>query len=95
APGADGANAASSLLRVYVNNFTRSLENYQEDLRALRFLSMNSIIDPWIFAILRPPVLRLIHSVLCCEMSSKTKEEAPTLAIEQGELNKQTDLCGQ
>ncbi|KYO47222.1 prostaglandin E2 receptor EP2 subtype [Alligator mississippiensis] len=80
--------------RVYVNHFTQS-ENYQEDLRALRFLSMNSIIDPWIFAILRPPVLRLIHSVLCCEMSCKTKKEAPTLAVEQAELNKQTDLCSQ
>uniref|UniRef100_A0A670HRZ5 Prostaglandin E receptor 2 n=1 Tax=Podarcis muralis TaxID=64176 RepID=A0A670HRZ5_PODMU len=32
-----------------------------EDLQAMRFLSFNSIIDPWVFAILRPPILRVIQ----------------------------------
>lgn len=39
------------------------------DLLALRFLSINSIIDPWIFTVLRPSVLRLMRSVLCCRSS--------------------------
>ncbi|NXN80713.1 PE2R2 protein, partial [Bombycilla garrulus] len=58
-------------IRAYMN---KSSENKDEDghewdLLALRFLSINSIVDPWVFAILRPPVLRLMRSVLCCQLS--------------------------
>lgn len=52
----------------YVNKFSQS-ENHDWDLLALRFLSINPIIDPWVFAILRPPVLRVLRSVLCCQLS--------------------------
>ncbi|XP_019581256.1 prostaglandin E2 receptor EP2 subtype [Rhinolophus sinicus] len=48
------------------------------DLQALRFLSINSIIDPWVFAILRPSVLRLIRSVLCCRVSLRTQDSTQT-----------------
>ncbi|XP_006872417.1 PREDICTED: LOW QUALITY PROTEIN: prostaglandin E2 receptor EP2 subtype [Chrysochloris asiatica] len=48
------------------------------DLQALRFLSINSIIDPWVFVILRPPVLRLMRSVLCCRVSLKTQDTIQT-----------------
>ncbi|XP_074069448.1 prostaglandin E2 receptor EP2 subtype [Macrotis lagotis] len=48
------------------------------DLHALRFLSINSIIDPWIFVILRPPVLRLIRSILYCQISLKAHDAPPT-----------------
>lgn len=60
------------------------------DLLALRFLSVNSIIDPWVFAILRPPVLRLMRSVLCCRTSLRTQEAQGASCSTQ-----QTDLCGQ
>ncbi|NXI63433.1 PE2R2 protein, partial [Anseranas semipalmata] len=52
----------------YVNKFSKA-KNYDWDLLALRFLSINPIVDPWVFAILRPPVLRLMRSVLCCRLS--------------------------
>ncbi|XP_044517870.1 prostaglandin E2 receptor EP2 subtype [Gracilinanus agilis] len=48
------------------------------ELQALRFLSINSIIDPWIFVILRPPVLRLMRSILYCEISLKAQDAPPT-----------------
>ena len=65
------------------------------DLRALRFLSVNSIIDPWGFAILRPPVLRVMRSVLCCRTSLRTQEAQQTSCPTQSSVSKQTDLCGQ
>ncbi|XP_060030947.1 prostaglandin D2 receptor isoform X3 [Erinaceus europaeus] len=48
------------------------------DLLVLRFLSVNSIIDPWVFAILRPPVLRLIRLIICCRVSLRTQDAAQT-----------------
>ncbi|KAL1780961.1 prostaglandin E2 receptor EP2 subtype [Sigmodon hispidus] len=65
------------------------------DLQALRFLSINSIIDPWVFAILRPPVLRLMRSVLCCRTSLRTQEAPQTSCSIQSTASKQTDLCRQ
>ncbi|XP_076978748.1 prostaglandin E2 receptor EP2 subtype [Tamandua tetradactyla] len=65
------------------------------DLQALRFLSINSIIDPWVFAILRPSVLRLIRSVLCCRISLKTQDTTQTSCSTQSNVSKQSDLCEQ
>ncbi|NXP41287.1 PE2R2 protein, partial [Leiothrix lutea] len=56
-------------IRAYVNKFIREEGDHQWDLLALRFLSINSIVDPWVFAILRPPVLRLMRAVLCCQVT--------------------------
>ncbi|KFO93482.1 Prostaglandin E2 receptor EP2 subtype, partial [Buceros rhinoceros silvestris] len=52
-----------------MNKFRKAEDNQVWDLLALRFLSINSIIDPWVFAILRPPVLRFLRSVLCCRVT--------------------------
>ncbi|KFV60482.1 Prostaglandin E2 receptor EP2 subtype, partial [Tyto alba] len=41
-----------------VNKFSKAEGDHNWDLLALRFLSINSIVDPWVFAILRPPGLR-------------------------------------
>nr|XP_056707118.1 prostaglandin E2 receptor EP2 subtype [Euleptes europaea] len=65
-------------IRVFLNRFTGD-GDYREDLRALRFLSINSIIDPWIFTILRPPVLRLIRSALCCRIPRKPRNSSPSV----------------
>lgn len=77
----------------YVNETSSRKENL--DLQALRFLSINSIIDPWVFAILRPPVLRLMRSVLCCRTSLRTQEVSRTSCPTLSSATKQTDLCGQ
>ncbi|NXD29680.1 PE2R2 protein, partial [Spelaeornis formosus] len=56
-------------IRAYMNKSNEEETDHGWDLLALRFLSINSIVDPWVFAILRPPVLRLLRSVLCCRLT--------------------------
>ncbi|XP_062324026.1 prostaglandin E2 receptor EP2 subtype-like [Osmerus eperlanus] len=46
------------VLRVYFNLTTRAEEKHYTDLAALRMLSFNSIIDPWVFIIFNPSVMR-------------------------------------
>uniref|UniRef100_A0A8C5TAR2 Uncharacterized protein n=2 Tax=Malurus TaxID=55806 RepID=A0A8C5TAR2_9PASS len=75
-------------IRAYMNEFGGQEDDHERDLLALRFLSINPIVDPWVFAILRPPVLRLARSVLCCHMSPATPRPAVT------KLAARLDLCG-
>ncbi|XP_054827912.1 prostaglandin E2 receptor EP2 subtype [Eublepharis macularius] len=80
-------------IRAFLNRFTGD-GDYKEDLRALRFLSINSIIDPWVFAILRPPVLRLIRSVLHCRMPRKPRRSSRDIAsIAKTEPSTQITVC--
>uniref|UniRef100_A0A2K5U7U9 Prostaglandin E2 receptor EP2 subtype n=1 Tax=Macaca fascicularis TaxID=9541 RepID=A0A2K5U7U9_MACFA len=73
----------------YMNETSSRKEKW--DLQALRFLSINSIIDPWVFAILRPPVLRLMRSVLCCRISLRTQDTIQTSCSTQSDASKQAD----
>ncbi|NXT05274.1 PE2R2 protein, partial [Prunella fulvescens] len=57
-------------IRAYINKLSEEQGDHEWDLLALRFLSINSIVDPWVFAILRPPVLRLLRSALCGQVSA-------------------------
>ncbi|CAH2328985.1 prostaglandin E2 receptor EP2 subtype, partial [Pelobates cultripes] len=66
-------------VRAYINSFTSHSDD-KLDLLALRFLSVNSIIDPWVFTILRPSVLRVIRYLLCCQIPrTSNMTDAPTL----------------
>ncbi|XP_063296412.1 prostaglandin E2 receptor EP2 subtype-like [Pelobates fuscus] len=66
-------------VRVYINSFTSHPDD-KLDLLALRFLSVNPIIDPWVFTILRPSVLRVIRYLLCCQIPrTSNMTDAPTL----------------
>ncbi|XP_074960429.1 prostaglandin E2 receptor EP2 subtype [Phalacrocorax aristotelis] len=58
----------------YMNKFSKTNNSLSWDLLALRFLSINSIIDPWVFAILRPPVLRFMRSMLCCQVTPVSQD---------------------
>ncbi|KFZ55253.1 Prostaglandin E2 receptor EP2 subtype, partial [Antrostomus carolinensis] len=58
-----------------VNKFSEADDNHEWDLLALRFLSINSIVDPWVFAILRPPVLRFMRSVLCHQVTPTSQDK--------------------
>ncbi|NXD53515.1 PE2R2 protein, partial [Corvus moneduloides] len=81
-------------IRAYVNKFSGEEADHEWDLLALRFLSINSIVDPWVFAILRPPLLRLLRSVLCCQVTATAphgRAAAPAVA----KLAARLDLCGQ
>ncbi|KAL4656245.1 prostaglandin E2 receptor EP2 subtype [Arapaima gigas] len=53
------------VMRVYINSMGQRKESHRVDLTALRFLSINSIIDPWVFIILSPSVLRFLHATMC------------------------------
>ncbi|XP_066045233.1 prostaglandin E2 receptor EP2 subtype [Chamaea fasciata] len=80
-------------IRAYVNKFVRGEANHEWDLLALRFLSINSIVDPWVFAILRPPVLRLMRAVLCCQVTP-TAPDGPAVSPEVTKLPERPELCG-
>ncbi|XP_075006843.1 prostaglandin E2 receptor EP2 subtype isoform X2 [Calonectris borealis] len=81
-------------IRAYVNKFSKEEDNHNWDLLALRFLSINSIVDPWVFAILRPPVLRFMRSVLCCQVTPASQDRQ-TPSPTKTKLAAQLDPCGQ
>ncbi|XP_015233673.1 PREDICTED: prostaglandin E2 receptor EP2 subtype [Cyprinodon variegatus] len=51
------------VVRVYVNN--PKTESHDKDLEALRFISTNSIVDPWVFILLSPSVLYFFCLPVC------------------------------
>lgn len=53
------------VIRVYINSIGIRTESHPMDLIALRFISVNSIIDPWVFILLSPSVLHFFWSSLC------------------------------
>lgn len=53
------------MIRVYINSTGKRKYSDKTDLIALRFISVNSIIDPWVFIIFSPSVLRFIWGALC------------------------------
>ncbi|XP_075049386.1 prostaglandin E2 receptor EP2 subtype [Mixophyes fleayi] len=77
-------------VQAYLNQVKGDRGEDKMDLLALRFLSVNSIIDPWIFTILRPSVLRLMRSVLCCYNSFNLKNisSSPSLSSRLSTTNK-------
>lgn len=76
-----------------MNKFSKG-KNYDWDLLALRFLSINPILDPWVFAILRPPVLRVLRSVLCCQLSPGS-QDVHTPSPAKTKLETRLDPSGQ
>lgn len=59
-----------SQVRAYVGAFAADF-NEDADLSALRFLSVNSIVDPWVFIIFRTSVFRLFVRRLCRRLGSR------------------------
>ncbi|XP_041638139.1 prostaglandin E receptor 2a (subtype EP2) [Cheilinus undulatus] len=53
------------VIRVYINSTTMVSESHPLDLLALRFISVNSIIDPWVFILLSPSVLHFFWGSVC------------------------------
>ncbi|XP_075568905.1 LOW QUALITY PROTEIN: prostaglandin E2 receptor EP2 subtype [Pelecanus crispus] len=81
-------------IRAYINKFSKEEGTHDWDLLALRFLSINSIVDPWVFAILRPPVLRFMRSLLCCQVTP-TGQDRRTSSPAKTRLAARLDPCGQ
>ncbi|XP_068447058.1 prostaglandin E receptor 2a (subtype EP2) [Clinocottus analis] len=53
------------VVRVYINATMKNEESHLKDLKALRFISINSIIDPWVFILLSPRVLDFCWVSFC------------------------------
>ncbi|KAM3849221.1 prostaglandin E receptor 2a (subtype EP2) [Diretmus argenteus] len=53
------------VIRVYINSIGQRKESHRMDLNALRFISVNSIIDPWVFIFLSPSVLHFFWASAC------------------------------
>lgn len=65
------AEAASfGQIRAYMGAFAADF-NENADLSALRFLSVNSIVDPWVFIIFRTSVFRMFVRRLCRRLGSR------------------------
>nr|XP_025037111.1 prostaglandin D2 receptor [Pelodiscus sinensis] len=58
------------VVRAYVGAFAADF-NENADLTALRFLSVNSIVDPWIFIIFRTSGFRKVLHRVCRRLNSK------------------------
>ncbi|XP_032621849.2 LOW QUALITY PROTEIN: prostaglandin D2 receptor [Chelonoidis abingdonii] len=58
------------IVRAYVGAFAADF-NEKADLTALRFLSVNSIVDPWVFIIFRTSVFRKFFHRVCRRLNSK------------------------
>lgn len=50
---------------MYINTIKWDSESHRLDLIALIFISVNPIIDPWVFILLSPSVLHFLWSSLC------------------------------
>ncbi|XP_054623342.1 prostaglandin E receptor 2a (subtype EP2) [Dunckerocampus dactyliophorus] len=53
------------VVRVYINSVEERKESHHLDLIALRFISVNSIIDPWVFILLSPGVVHFCWASVC------------------------------
>ncbi|XP_068612556.1 prostaglandin E receptor 2a (subtype EP2) [Brachionichthys hirsutus] len=53
------------VIRVYLNSIGEWKESHRLDLIALRFISVNSIIDPWVFILLSPSVVHCCYASVC------------------------------
>ncbi|XP_056437281.1 prostaglandin E receptor 2b subtype EP2 isoform X3 [Gadus chalcogrammus] len=65
------------LLRVFINFIGRTEEQQASDLHALRMLSFNSIIDPWVFIFLEPSVLKFVWRNLCRRQGKPHNPKSP------------------
>ncbi|KAM4537826.1 prostaglandin E receptor 2a (subtype EP2) [Fundulus diaphanus] len=75
------------VIRVYINaSKGDSKESHEHDLTALRFISINSIIDPWVFILLNPSVLHFFCLSFCKAPLGKFRDTVneSTLTKENG-----------
>lgn len=56
-------------------------ESHHLDLIALRFISVNSIIDPWVFIILSPSVLHFFWASACQTPSTLSQRSVFNLSV--------------
>ncbi|XP_034720404.1 prostaglandin E receptor 2a (subtype EP2) [Etheostoma cragini] len=71
------------VIRVYINSI-KDQESHNVDLIVLRFLSVNSIIDPWVFILLSPSVLHFCWASVCRAPLETSRGSIFKLSIAKG-----------
>ncbi|KAI5090960.1 prostaglandin E2 receptor subtype EP2-like [Silurus meridionalis] len=66
------------VIRVYISSFTA---DHTLDLTALLLLSMNPILDPWVFILLSPPVPRLLWGAVCKVLRPRPLDNKVPLSV--------------
>lgn len=94
------------VIRVYINSIGTRVESHRLDLIALRFISVNPIIDPWVFILLSPSVLHFCWASVCQSpiltsrnsifKSSMARDEANTIPLSHSKLDyRQNNQCSE
>ncbi|KAJ8274812.1 hypothetical protein COCON_G00094370 [Conger conger] len=65
------------MINVYIHTIGQMNESLKIDLVTLRLLSVNPIIDPWVFIILGPSGLRFLRGALCTSHPTPSQTVAP------------------
>ncbi|XP_019412155.1 PREDICTED: prostaglandin D2 receptor [Crocodylus porosus] len=71
------------VVRAYIGAFAPDF-NEKADLTALRFMSVNSIVDPWVFIIFRTSSFRMFFHRLCRRLNYKKAARPPLLCPGHG-----------
>ncbi|KAJ0062306.1 hypothetical protein NL108_007509 [Boleophthalmus pectinirostris] len=80
------------VIRVYLNSIAKRKESHQDDLVALRFISVNSIIDPWVFILLSPSVMHFCWASVCRAPRGTSRGSICKLSLNQKNSEVQPDL---
>ncbi|XP_056157321.1 prostaglandin E receptor 2a (subtype EP2) [Lampris incognitus] len=81
------------VIRVYINSTGQRKESHRLDLNALRFISVNSIIDPWVFIFLSPSVLHFCWASVCRASLVMPRSSVFKSSIGKEPCNGQLELC--
>lgn len=78
------------LLRIFVNQMHQREENPRFDLLAVRMASINPILDPWVYILLRKTVvLKLMEKIKClfCKMGARGRRRGGQFRCADGHLS--------
>lgn len=78
------------LLRIFVNQMLQKEENPRFDLLAVRMASINPILDPWVYILLRKTVvLKLMEKIKClfCKMGARRRTGGGQFRCVDGHLS--------
>ncbi|XP_071770932.1 prostaglandin E receptor 2a (subtype EP2) [Centroberyx gerrardi] len=81
------------VIRVYINSTGQRKESHRLDLIALRFISVNSIIDPWVFIFLSPSVLRFFWASVCRAPLGNSRVSVIKSSLAKEPCSGQIELC--
>ncbi|XP_029927238.1 prostaglandin E receptor 2a (subtype EP2) [Myripristis murdjan] len=81
------------VIRVYINSTPKRNESHRMDLIALRFISVNSIIDPWVFIFLSPNMLHFCWASVCRAPLRTFRSSVLKSSLSKEPCPAQVELC--